>query len=47
MPAAALLPLLNQIPTDTIITTDQQAALQARILALQGNFSAPEWQPRM
>jgi hypothetical protein len=44
--AAALLPLLNQIPTGTVITVAQQSALAARIAALPNMFSGPEWKPR-
>jgi hypothetical protein len=44
--AAALIPLLQQIPTGTVITVAQQSALAARIAALPSLFSGPEWQPR-
>jgi hypothetical protein len=44
--AAALLPLLQQIPTGTVITVAQQSALAARIAALPGMFTGPEWKPR-
>jgi hypothetical protein len=44
--AAALIPLLEQIPTGSVITVSQQSALAARIAALPSLFSGREWQPR-
>lgn len=44
--AAALLPLLEKIPSGLISDADQ-AALAARVAALQTTaFSGPEWGPR-
>ena len=43
--AAALIPLLEKIPSGTISAADQ-AALAAKITALQSTaFQGPEWQP--
>jgi hypothetical protein len=44
--AAALIPLLQEIPTGSVITVSQQSALAARIAALPSLFSGREWQPR-
>lgn len=44
--ASLLLPLLSKIPSG-VISVEEQAALENRIMALQTTaFSGPQWQPR-